>query len=390
MSHINHYLHVYQRPKQGSGFVERYQAYNYQHSIQNQGWFDTASCDVAVRSEAEGQRILEQYLGCFVAIYVDNPAQPIWEGLVNRVTLNSGGASYTVSLDEMANRVSVVYTGASNTAAETPVANNTTSQAIYGIKQDQIEFGVDTSAGTQRTTLRDTILAQRAFPQAAITQAQGNSNLVHLELIGIYHTLEWQKFFSGAVTTSSSMSAAAQAFITVLANGTTFFDNTNFTKISANAVTAPDQQRALSFWERLLLLAETGDGTNYWVCGITPTDRNLGKRLFYYRQANNAIEYTASKNDGLSPRNLFGRRIPPWLVVPDRAIRVTDSMLGYGGSQVSNPAVTYIQSIQYDANAQRVQWFGADNTTARAAFLLNRGFKPIAADFGAPARTIAT
>lgn len=385
-----HYLHVYQRPKLGSGFLRRYPAFNYQHTIVNQGWFDTASCDIAVASENEGQKILNQYLGSYVAVYVDNPAQPIWEGLINRITFNSGAASYTISLDEMANRLSVVYTGTTNTAAETPVVNNPSSQAIYGIKQDQIEFGVDTSAGTQRTTLRNTMLAQRAFPQTAITQAQGTSNIVHLELIGIYHTLEWEKTFSPAVTTTSTMSAAAQAYVTVLGNGATFFDNTNFTKISANTVTAPDQQRAVSYWERLLSLAESGDGTNYWVTGILPTDKGSGKRLFYYRQANSSIVYTASKQDGLRPRNLYGRLIPPWLVVPDRAIRVIDALVGMNASLLIDPTLTYIQSIQYDANSQKVQWFGADNTTARGAFLLSRGFKPFARPFGAPTRTIAT
>lgn len=390
MSSPRHYIHVYQRPKQGSSFLQRYPIYNYQHSIVNQGWFDTASGDIAVRSEAEGQRILEQYLGAFVAIYVDNPAEPIWEGLINRITFNSGSVSYTASLDELANRVSVVYTGTTNTAAETAVANNTASQAIYGIKQEQIEFGVDTSAGTQRTTLRDTILAQRAYPQTSITQSQGNSNIVHLELMGIFHTLEWQKIFTAAVTTTSTMSAAAAAYIATVANTTTFFDNSDTSKISTNTVTAPDQQRAVSYWDRLLALAESGDGSNYWVAGILPTNRGTGKRVFYYRVANTAVVYTASKQDDLKPRNLYGRLIPPYLVIPDRSIRVTDALVGLNGTIITDPTLIYIQSVQYDANSQKVQWFGADNTTARAAFLLNRGYKPVGEDFGAPTRTVAT
>lgn len=390
MTYIDHFLHVYARPKIGTAFVRRYPIYNYQHSIVNQGWFDTASGDIAVRNDQEGQRILQQYLGCFVAVYVDNPAQPVWEGLINRITFNSGGASYTISLDELANRVTVTYTGAANVAAETAAVNNLVSQAIYGIKHDQIEFGADPSAGTARTQLRDTILAQRAFPQTAISQAQGNSNIVHLEMIGIFHTLEWQKFFSGTATTTSTLSAAATAFIATVANTTTFFDNSNTSKITTNAATAPDQQRGVSYWERLLNLAESGDGTNYWVCGILPTDRMTGKRVFYYRPANDDVEYTALKTDGLKPRNLYGKVIPPYLVIPDRAIRVSDALTGIGGTIQVDPTATYIQSVQYDANSQSVQWFGADNTTARAAFMLNRGFLPRGRDFGAPPRQMVT
>jgi hypothetical protein len=387
---IRHYLHVYQRPKQGTSFLRRYLAYNYQHTITNRGGFDTASCDIAVQSDTEGQQILEQYLGCFVAIYVDNPAVPVWEGLVNRITFNSGGASYTISLDEMANRVSTVYTGVTNVAAETTAANNTASQAVYGIKQDQIELGVDTSAATQKNLLRDTALAQRAFPQSSYGQAQGNTDIVHLELIGIYHTLEWVKFFTGLTTATSAFSANIIAVLAANPNGATFFNNTDTANISTNVATAPNQERGSSFWDRILRITEAGDGTNYWVCGVTPTDRNTGRRAFYYQLANTAIEYSALKSDGLKPRNLYGKPIRPWAVVPDRGIRVNDALVGSGGTIQTDPTQVYIQRIQYDANSQQVQWFGADDTTARAAFLLSRGFKPIAADFGAPLRTIAT
>lgn len=385
-----HYLNVYQRPKLGNLFVERYEVYNYQHTIVNQGWFDTAVCDIAVRNDREGQRIINQYLGAFVAVYVDNPKQPIWEGLINRITFNSGGASYTISLDDMANRSSVVYTGAANATAETAVANNLISQNIYGIKQEQIEFGVDPSAGNARTNLRDTILTQRAYPQTSITQSQGNTNIVHLELIGIYHTLEWVKQFSGATAATFGASALVASYVASNPNLDTFFKASNVTKITTNAATYPQQQRAQSYWEIVRKITETGDATNYWVCGVLPTDPNTGLRLFYYRVANSAIEYIASKADGLIPRNLYGRRLPPWTIAPDRSIRVTDALVGLNEGVLINPVLTYIQSIQYDANTQRVQWFGADDTTARGAFLINRGFKPLAVNFGAPARTIAT
>ncbi len=389
MAALTHYLHVYQKPKLGSSFIKRYPVYNYQHTINNMGWFDTASCDIAMRSAGEGADILDNYLGCRVAVYVDNPAQPIWEGLINRITFNAGGASYTISLDEMANRVSVVVTGAANVAAENTPANNTASQAIYGIKQDQIEFGVQ-AAGSQAGTLRDTILAQRAWPQASITQAQGTTNLVHLELIGLFHTLEWEKIFTATSAATVSFSAAISALITGLANGATFFDNTNTANITANALLSGVQQRGASTWERIQKLAESGDATNYWVCGISPTNRNTGTRVFYYQQANFVQEYTAFQKDSLRPRNAYGQRIPPWLVVPDRAIRVNDSLIGHDTTLLTDPRTVYIQSVQYDANSQSVQWFGADDTTARAAFMLKRSFKPIGRAFGAPTRTLVT
>lgn len=388
----NHRIHVFQRPAQGSSFIKNYLTYNYQHTISAQGWFDTASCDIAVHSQAEGQQILEQYLGCFVQIFVDNPKVPIWEGLINRLTFNNGGASYTISLDEMANRVSCIFTGATNTAGQTTIADNTNSQGIFGIKQDQIEFGVDTTAGvaTQRAKLRDTLLAERAFPQSSFGQAQGNSSLVHMELLGIFHTLEWEKQFTVVTTGNNPATAKINATLAALANGATFFNNADTSQVATNAVTIPDQQRGMSTWELLQKIAESGDAIQYWICGINPTDPNTKTRSFYYRAGDVTITYTARQADNLRPCSLYGKIISPWNVVPDNGIRVTDLLVGYGGTIRTSPREAYIQSVQYDANSQTVQWFCADNTTARAAFMLNRGFRPSGRAFGAPLRTIAT
>lgn len=387
-----HWIHIYQRPAQGTSFLKRYPVYNYQHTIVNQGWFDTASCDIAVRSQNEGSNILNQYLGAFVAIYVDNPLIPIWEGLINRIIFNAGGISYTISLDDMANRVSVVYTGAANAGTETPVSNNGNSQAIYGIKQDQIEFGADPSTATHRILLRDTILTNRAFPQSSWTQGQGQSNTVHFELIGIYHTLEWEKFFTVTSTGTAAFSTAVSNMLGSLSNGNTFFDNTDTSQIATNAATTFTQVRGVSFWERYKGIAEGGDATNYWVVGILPTDPNTKTRRLYYRQSNAVIEYTARQSDGLRVRNLYGKLISPWLVVPDRGVRVVDTLVGFGSSIITDPRETYIQSVQYDANSQKVQLFGADDTTAQAAFQLKRRFKPLAKNMPntAPLRIIVT
>lgn len=387
-----HYINVYQRPAQGSSFIKRYMSYNYQHTISNQGWFDTASCDIAIRSESEGQFILANLIGAFVRIFVDSAILPVWEGFINRVTFNAGAASYTTSLDEMANRVTVVYTGAANAAAETAAVNNTLSQSIYGIKQDQIEFGVDPSAGTMRTLLQQTILAQRAFPQTAVGQAQGETNIVHLEMLGIFHTLEWEKFFTGTTAATAAMGTAMQNMITGLANGTTFFNNADVSQMSANAGTIPGQTRGISVWERMLKIAEAGDGSSYWVTGVLPTDYNTRTRRVYYRVANATVNYIAYQKDGLRPRNLYGRLVPPWLVTPDQAIRVNDLLIGFGNTVQSDPRSTYIQRIQYDANSQQVQWFGADDTTAQGFFRMKRGFKPLSNPVPntAPTRTIST
>lgn len=385
-----HYVHVYQRPKQGTAFLARHEAFNYQHTITNNGWFDTMGCDISIRSKAAINQIIDAYIGAFVAVYVDDPNAPIWEGLISRITYNAGNVSYTISLDEMANKVSIVYTGAANAGAETTPVSNTASQAVFGIKQTQLDFGPDTSAGTQKSNLQNMILGQKAWPLSSITQQQGDPSLIHLECVGIYQTIGWEQYFSVLTTTSTAANTVITTYLGLLANTTTFFDNADTSFISANTMTCPNQQRSKSIWDRILEVAAAGDGSSYWLVGITPTNPNTLKRSLYYRIANYSTEYTAFQSDGLIMRNAYGKPVSPWRVVPDRVIRVNDANIAFDGTYLTDVALTYIKSVSYDANSQKVQWFGDDDTRGRAAFKLAQVFKPTSSPFGAPRTALVT
>jgi len=212
-----------------------------------------------------------------------------------------------------------------------------------------------------------------------------------LECIGIFHTLEWEYLFTTTpVTTTTAFDVRITGTILPsLGNGATFFDNTDFSQISANAATTPNQNR-MSYWDKILQIAEAGDAANYWVAGITPTNWQTKTRVLYYQESNAAVEYTARQADGLRVRNLYGRLVEPWTVKPNKAIRVTDVLVGFNSAVTTDPRETYIFNIQYDANRQEVQWFGADDTRVVGAFMLKRGFRPNRRYFGSSFRTIAT
>ena len=190
-----HVMKIYQKPKLGTSYLTALPVYNYKHSINAIGGFDTASCDIAVNSRADGMRFLDQYIGNRVAFIVDNPVEPIWEGFINRMTFSFGGVEYSIGLDDMANRVIAIYAAASGspTTTQSTVVNNTSSQSLFGIKQEQVDLG-NMQAGTGATLIRDTILAQRAFPKTSILPSGGSSGLLHIEFLGFYHTLEWEDY----------------------------------------------------------------------------------------------------------------------------------------------------------------------------------------------------
>lgn len=386
MTNLQHTLNLYDKPAIGNGYIRRLPAYNYSHTIAAVGGFDTASCDIAIRSREEGQQFLDQYIGNRVAFYVDNPAEPIWEGFINRMTFSAGNVQYSISLDEMTNRVQVTHTDpvvSATIPVITTASNNTDSQAVYGIKQDNIEFGV-MRASTGATSLRDTVLAQRAWPKSSITRGQG-SGLLHIELLGFWHTLNWEIYVNTA-TTSTNVGALVLALLSGLDNAATFFNNADTTDVEAN-VTAinNDHNRKQTAMESLQRWQEMGNGGAYYSVGITPTLFSTGTRRLYYGLADTTIKYTARQADGLRIRNLYGQLVPPWTVRPDVGIRVSDMLIGWNGLG-DNPTETYIQNITYDANQQTVDYQGDDDTRAEGAFQLKRYGRPIGKRFSATIR----
>lgn len=391
-----HSINIFDRPKIGSHFILRRPVLNYKHTITAMGGFDTASCDIAVRSQTEGQDFLNNYLGCFVKCYADNPAEPIWEGLINRITFNSGDTSFTIGLDKMSNRVTVQYANDSvsangaGTNSTTTTANNTTSQGIYGIKQTQQDFGYNRNGNAASpNALRDTILANQAFPQTSITQGGGNTNLVTLELIGIFHTLEWETVNYVSTATTNVDVLITATILPALGNGTTFFDNTDFSQIATRATATTGTQRSQTYWEFIMKAAELGDASHYWIAGITPTDPVKGTRVLYYKQVNGSTLYTARQRDGLRIRNLYGQLIPPWTVRPDNTVFVSDVLVGYNTAIQVDPRQTYIFTINYDANTQKVTYQGSDDLTAQGAWMLRRGYRPVGKMYGSTIRQTA-
>lgn len=366
---FDHWLNVYQRPVQGSRFLGRYKALRYRHSISAVGWYDTAQCDLLM-SRAEAERFIEDMIGCRVAVFVDNPAEPAWDGYINRITINAGGVMYTRSLDEMMNRVRVIYSAPSVGAAPeiTAVANLSESQARYGIKAGSIEGKVLIGMNVSKmTALRNTFLNVRGLPQnSTIFNQTGGDALISVEMNGWYQTLNWAQYQQ----TNTTLRTASGMVATILAAypNTSFFSVSDTSEISTNSAWSQSErdESGRTFWQMLQSIQEAGDSANKWIMGITPTDWG-GNRRLYYRQANGAIEYTYRARDG-RVRDLFGKPVKPWLVRPDRGIRVTDVLTGWQSTDLDDPREYYVDRVEYDAEPQYAQPVGPDDITAEGVF----------------------
>lgn len=393
-----HQLSVYQKPKLGNGFIKSHAAFNYRHRLNAVGWFDTASCDIAV-SVSEGERILEQYIGNRIATYVDNPAEPIWEGFINRITYEYGSVIFTISLDAMVNKVRVTYSmdsigdgGPSLTAS----VSNTESQAIYGIKDGLFDAQFNNSSSTStshKEAIRDRILNVQAWPKPSTSLSSGSSQpIVRLEMLGFYHTLNWDICTRSKTTNDDPDDEiiAMLASSSQLSNQDTFFDNADTTEIEENTGFAFPRgaEHGVPLLDYFKGILDGGDAINRWILGITPTSFNRGTRRFYYRQANTTVEYTTRVREPGTIYNLYGRKIPPWRVKPDRGIRLQDALIGWN-LQGDDPREFYIEKVEYDGERQDVQLRSSDDITFEGQFQAHRWTRQVGLAYGQPPRNFS-
>lgn len=388
-----HWLTLYRRPQEaltaGEQMVGRYRAYNYQHRISSFGWFDTASCDVQVRGTGQQSNVLERLLGTRAAIHVLDPIQPVWEGFVNRVSFVKNGVEWSISLDAMANRVTVVYTNTSVSPGATTLAaanNDLTSQAVYGIKGTLIDLPKNYGA-TGVTTFQDTVLALNGWPQASLNTVNSPDSMVKLEMLGFWYTLGWSVYANSA-TTTPALDFMVRSMITQDANGTLFYNNADITDIVVNALTTPtpnyNRQDLLTGMRRVV---ETGDGSQAWVVGMGESNFNTGTRRVYYRQANVTTRYRARLSDGLRLRDIYGKPVHGWDVRPDCGLQITDLVPGWSGIG-DNPSEMYVDSVDYDGTTGVVSLAGADDKRVEGIYQLKRYGKASTWRFGTVPRMI--
>lgn len=158
-----------------------------------------SSASVSVSGpESELLRVFD-WLMCPIAIYQDG--EIVWWGFVHDATLNLGGVSVGLSMDKLANKITVAYELASpgsdiGERATTAAANDTDSQTVYGIKE--LLATSTASSATAATTYRDRLLDILANPPKTLGMGDGAVGLT-LECKGWFSTFGWRTYeYEGA------------------------------------------------------------------------------------------------------------------------------------------------------------------------------------------------
>ncbi len=163
-------------------------------------------------------------------VTVTNQAgEQAWWGYVHRVEVDRAGSSLVYNLDQLANRVCVLYWQQepqlewSGERSFTPWVDDLGSQKIYGVKERIFQLRSMDAAEALRA--RDALLAQHSRPQPHLTgsRSAGLKSRVRLECRGWWETLTWKiaRFDDGyegfvkpaSITQNLGRSASADARI---------------------------------------------------------------------------------------------------------------------------------------------------------------------------------
>lgn len=382
-----HNLVLLQKPRLGTNFIRQTPIFNYRHRKLAVGGDDTASGILAV-SMNEAEWWHENAIGNAIMVFVDDPIAPIFDGLISRITYEIGGEIFTRSLDEMFNRTTMdSYSKSGAALAVTSAVNNTASQAIYGVKHGRIAGEID-YGGTSKAAVRAIMAAKYAWPQVSYSQGSGAIAL-KLEIKGWRHFVwEWDIYESSNTATPDAGTNLTN--ITVNSLSLNFPSNaplvyatgagasgawTQFIQANAGFTISRESTNGRTYWDFISEIVAGGDGSSTpWVVGITRRTAFSATRYVYYRPANLAVQYyrRAFSEPGIV-RDQFGRLVQPWRAEPDRSIQVTDVLFGWA-QQGQDPRATYIESLEYDADSQSVNYQGGDDTTPTGVFGLNQRF----------------
>jgi hypothetical protein len=279
----------------------------------------------------------------------------MWEGFVNEVSASLG----PISINRgpylgIANRVYVTYqTIRWNTnppiggqKRTTAAANDTDSQARYGIYETYVSAGEGTD--DDAADLRDTYLQEFKEPATrhSISLSRSSAPSVTISCLGYCHLLKRFRYFND----STGLVNASQKVQDVLAADPNSIFSTDYSDISTNTLQVLDRED--SDRDGLGVINDVvsrGDASgNRYIFMV------MGGRKAVYKAIPTEYEYTHVLSDSINTiRGIGGTApIPPWDVLPGKWLNIADFLIGTGPSPTDlaqDPRSVFVESVTYTA-----------------------------------------
>jgi hypothetical protein len=281
----------------------------------------------------------------------------VWEGFVDKISVSFGSlVASRGPLFDISNRVTVAYTPiidvtvdppVTGSATETPIAEDTDSQAMYGIIEKIVSGGQRLDDGTydEAEEIRDLYLSEMAFPYTDENINVGASAypIITLECLG------YKQWFSAYVFndyTSSTVTLDTKIKAVLDADPNSIF-STNQDYITANAQITnrlEDKNRyAATVISDITSLGDSSD--NRWIFKV------LNNRICRYESIPTSIKYfhTLSGKGRSNIADNAGNVVEPWHVQAGEWVQITDFLIGQGGYATlrEDPRVLFAEEVTY-------------------------------------------
>lgn len=335
---------------------------SYTHKLASFGGYESAEIKLLMSSIAEAELWFSSALGWHIEVFGRSGIK-VWEGFVNSITLNGG--IYTAQhgpLMDVANRVSVMYTPIIGwdadgkpilgTQTETTVANDTVSQARFGILETVLSGGQLVDDGTTNVAefVRNVYLAENAYPKTTSSIAMGGGTTegvsITLSCRGYFDWLEKYVYNYGGYSTTVT---ASDKLMDVLAADPNSIFSTYYGLIESNASllegNEDSNRTAATIVKEILTL---GDGTDTpYTFGIY--DKQQAKYTIMPTQVEYFYRVLSSKSTLVAQNE---SPVDPYDVLPGKWAMVTDFQIDaarQGLSVVEDPRTIFIESVDFTA-----------------------------------------
>lgn len=335
--------------------------------VESFAWMETGGPDKAF-VEARGDLLdlwqLADMLRLPVELY-DEFGVAVWWGYVHAVTLHAGRYDFGLSLDNMANRVSIAYTrlaaGSSGAGkrATTAWASDSQSAGEFGTKE-RTETLNEAATDAVAEAARDRMLATWKYPQPTMQPASASEIFAELDLRGWWWTLDWQHYSNAA---TASVQTTTQIGTMVGASGQFILgvDVEQASGINSNEYKDGDASTLRSA-EELFKIGSTGGGR--LLAAVTQA-----RRLRIFAEPGESAPRFTMRTDG----ELYDAQalVPPWTVPVGEWVQlegvIPDTL---NVSRLANAGKLFISAADYDCGAGR---WSLTTRNSRAPFDVSPG-----------------
>ncbi len=280
-----------------------------------------------------------------------------WEGYIVEMRYAQDGSEFGISLwpETFTNRVVVYYSDDIGSRQVTAQADNTDSQAEFGVCARRVSVAGTTSTGAE--ALRDRMLAEYAWPRSrergslAITGEALSPVPDQLEITvaGYWATLNW-----GYRATSGTN--AASALVSALVGASEFVTagriETNSLSVRVDCYPLPRRRGDL-----IEEITQQGDSSgNLWKCGV------YGGRELVYEQAPAVARYQHRAGELL---DIMGTPVVLSMMEPGFLVYNANAPAGWAQPGVSSawddPRVSYCEEVEFIAPDELLLKFGPED-----------------------------